>query len=210
MMHQDERRSVASTAPATLPSLDTFLFERALQGDHEAFAKLLEPHERVIFVSAMGILNNESDAERAAGEAVLKAFRTLGKFLRTANFRTWLVRMVIDEAKSMLPRDERELCELLGEGPRYEEYVPRMFETWRRISPSNLAHRELREPLQAALKSLPGNYRVVIALRDIAHLSIADTADVLGLTEDNVKTRLCRARLQIRETLAGSGKVLSR
>lgn len=60
----------------------------------------------------MAILNNEPDAECAAGEAVLKAFGILGQFRRTANFRTWLVRLVIDEAKSMLQQDERELYQI--------------------------------------------------------------------------------------------------
>jgi RNA polymerase sigma-70 factor, ECF subfamily len=211
MRPQNGTRTVKGTAPPTECSLDVLLFERALRGDHQAFAKLLKPHERVLFVSAMAILKNEPDAERAAGDAVLKAFGTLTQFRRTANFRNWLVRIVIDEANSML-QDEHELYGFLREpGEETEQpYVPGILDAWRHISPMERKDTELRETLHAALKSLPRKYRAVMALRDIAHLSIGDTADVLGLTAENVKTRLSRARLQIREVLAGKIGLLSK
>src|SRR5271170_510437 len=85
--------------PATVFSPETFLLECAMQGDQEAFAKLLKPHLRTIFVSAMAILNDESDAEDAVLDAMLKAFRTVAQFPKTAKFSTWLIRMVIDEAR---------------------------------------------------------------------------------------------------------------
>lgn len=192
--------------PATVFSPETFLLECAMQGDQEAFAKLLEPHLRTFFVSAMAILNDESDAEDAVLDAMLKAFRTVAQFPKTAKFSTWLVRMVIDEARLRQQRAPRGLPKSLDEGPgrQDEEYVAKDIGRWRHIPLAAMENRELRETLIAALKSLPGEYRAVMVLRDVAHLNSRETADVLGLTEDEVKTRLCWARLRVGEALASS------
>lgn len=210
MVHQNTTQPVTRSASLTEYSLDVVLLERALRGDHEAFVKLLKPHQRILFVSAMAILNNEPDAERAAGEAVLKAFRALAQFRRTANFRNWLVAIVIEEAKLML-QDERELYELLCEEPNKDSeqaYLPGMVDCWRHISPMEVGDTELRRTLHTALKSLPVKYRAVMALRDIGHLSVGDAAEVLGRTQENVKGSLSRARWQIREVLVGKLRVL--
>jgi len=192
--------------PATVFSPETFLLECAMQGDQEAFAKLLKPHLRTIFVSAMAILNDESDAEDAVLDAMLKAFRTVAQFPKTAKFSTWLIRMVIDEARLRQQRAPRGLPKSLDEGPgrQDEEYVAKDIGRWRHIPFAAMENRELRETLIAALKSLPGEYRAVMVLRDVAHLNSRETADVLGLTEDEVKTRLCWARLRVGEALASS------
>jgi len=206
MMHQNTTPPVRRSESPTGYSLDVLLLERALRGDHNAFVKLLKPYERVLFVSAMAILNNQPDAERAAGEAVLKAFWRLTQFRRTANFRNWLVRIVIEESKSML-QDEREVRQFLCEEPGEvgeQPYLPRVLDAWRHLSPMDLKDRELRETLRTALKSLPGTYRAVMILRDIGHLSVGDTAEVLGLTQEKVRTRLTQARLQISDVLAGT------
>jgi DNA-directed RNA polymerase specialized sigma24 family protein len=103
-----------------------------------------------------------------------------------------------------LRRGHLRLSDSLEEGPgrQYEEYAPKDFGNRRHISAPALEIRELREILSAALKSLPGKCRVVMMLCDIAHLNIRETADVLGLAEDDAKTRLCSARHQAREALA--------
>jgi RNA polymerase sigma-70 factor (ECF subfamily) len=204
MIFQGAIRFARDTDPATVFSPEKFLIECAMQGDQEAFAKLLEPHLRTIFVSALAILNDESDAEDAALDAMLKAFRALAQFPQTAKFSTWLVRIVINEARLRLQRARRGLPKSLDEEPgrQDEEYVAKDIGGWRHIPVAAMENRELRETLNAALKSLPDEHRVVMALRDIAHLNSRETADVLGLTEDEVKTRLCWARLQIREALA--------
>ena len=89
-------------------------------------------------------------------------------------------------------------------GSKTEEgdYIPKDFADWREIPSEALGQRELREALTKALESLPEKYRTVLILRDVQHLSINETAKVLGLTEANVKTRLSRARLQMRDALA--------
>lgn len=204
MILESARRIASNIEPATVLSPERSLIGRAMQGDLEAFATLVEPHLRTIYVSALAILNDESDAEDAALEAVLKAFRSLERFHQTPKFSTWLVRIVINEARYRLQKTRRGLHEWPDEGPglQDEEYVAKDIRQWRHIPPAAMKNRELRETLNAALKSLPDEYRVVMALRDIAHLNSRETADVLGLTKDKVETMLCWARLQICEALA--------
>jgi RNA polymerase sigma-70 factor, ECF subfamily len=194
------------TAEAAVSQLspEGLLIQRVLNGDREAFMELLRPYERMIFVSAVSILDNEADAEEVAQEAALKAFRALPRFRQDCKFSTWLTQIVINEAKMRLRKDRRHLYESLEDGPQSDDgdYIPRDFADWREIPSAALENRELREMLERALKSLESKYRAVLVLRDVQHLSIRETAKLLGITEANVKTRLCRARLQMRDVLA--------
>jgi RNA polymerase sigma-70 factor (ECF subfamily) len=185
-------------------SVEGCLIRRVLGGDHEAFDGLVRPYERMIFVSALAIVGNEADAEEVAQEAVLKAFRALPRFRQESKFSTWLTQIVINEAKMRLRKDRRHLYESLDEGIHSDEgdYIPRDFADWREIPSEALENRELRGMLQNALESLPAKYRSVLVMRDVQHLSIRETAELLGISEANVKTRLCRARLQMRDALA--------
>lgn len=205
----DFGQSPESASPQTEPAvsqsyLEGLLIERVSNGDHEAFLELLRPYERRIFVSALSIVGNEADAEEVAQEAILKAFRALGQFRRESKFSTWLTQIVINEAKMRLRKDLRHLYESLENGPQGddEDYIPREFADWREIPSDALENRELREMLQHAVESLPPKYRAVLVLRDVEHLTIRQTAEVLGTSEANVKTRLSRARLHARDIIS--------
>ncbi len=185
------------------------LIERVVGGDHEAFTLLLKPYEKMVYVSALSVLGNEADAEEVAQEAILKAFRGLPRFRRESKFSTWLVQITINEAKMKLRKDHRHLYESL-EGRQSDdgEFTPREFADWREIPSKALENKDLRERLSRALNALPAKYRSVLVLRDVQQLNIRETAQVLGISEANVKTRLSRARLQVREALApGQGGV---
>jgi RNA polymerase sigma-70 factor, ECF subfamily len=180
------------------------LIRRVCQGDKEAFYGLVRPYERAVYVAAVSILNNPADAEEVAQEAVLKAFTHLGEFRAEAKFSTWLIQITINEARSRLRKDRRHLYESIDE-PRTDEegdYSPKDFADWREIPSETLKRDELRNALKRALASLPLKYREVLILRDIQNLSIEETAEILGISEGNVKTRLLRARLQMRDALA--------
>jgi len=184
-------------------SPEAWLIERVLKGDREVFMELIRPYERMIFVSAVSILGNDADAEEVAQEAILKAFRALPRFRQDCKFSTWLTQIVINESKMRLRKDRRHLYESLEEGPQNEDgdYTPRDFADWREIPSEALENRELCEMLQRALESLEPKYRTVLVMRDVQHLSIRETAELLGISEANVKTRLCRSRLQMRDAL---------
>lgn len=184
--------------------LERELMERVLNGETDLFYELIRPYERAVFLAATSILSNEADGEEVAQEAILKAFKYLGRFRRESKFSTWLIQIAINEAKMKLRKDRRHLYESIENGQRTDDgdYIPTDFADWREIPSETLEQAELREALQQALMSLPEKYRTVLILRDVQQLSIAETAQVLGITEENVKTRTSRARLQMRDQLA--------
>jgi len=192
-----------TTPKLNLDTSEAELIQRVCQGDKEAFYCLVQPCERGVFTAAMSILNNAHDAEEVAQEAVLKAFTALPRFRGESKFSTWLIQIAINEARLKLRRDRRHLYESLDDQQTDEEgeYFPKDFADWREIPSEQLQRTELRNALKRALDSLPAKYREVLILRDVQHLSIQETAQVLGITEGSVKTRLLRARLQMRDAL---------
>jgi len=179
---------------------------RVLDGESEAFYELVCPYERAAFLTALALLKNEADAEEVAQEAILKAFKNLAQFRLESKFSTWLIQIVMNEAKMRLRKERRHLFESLADGLVSEQgdYLPRDIADWREIPSQALESRELRDQLRRSLDLLPTKYRSVLVLRDIQHLSIRETAELLGLSESNVKTRLCRARLQMRNAFVAS------
>ena len=197
-------RGTVSPAGVKITSAEVTLIQRAQDGNSDAFYELVRPYERALFLVALSLVKNEGDAEDVAQEAILKAFKNLAGFRQEAKFSTWLIQICINEAKIKLRKDRRHLYESIEEGDQNDEgdYIPKDFADWREIPSAALEQKELREALTQALNSLPEKYRTVLILRDIQHLSINETVEVLDLSESNVKTRLLRARLQIRDALA--------
>jgi len=187
-----------------LDSNETELIRRVCAGEQEAFYSLVEPCERAVFTAAMSILNNVADAEEVAQEAVLKAFAALPRFRGESKFSTWLVQITINEARLKLRKDRRHLYDSIDESQTDDEgdCFPKDFADWREIPSETLQRKELKEALKRALDGLPQKYREVLILRDVQHLSIQETAQVLGITEGSVKTRLLRARFRMRDALA--------
>ena len=185
-------------------SAEFALVRRVQDGDVNSFYELVRPYERAVFLAARGLVKNDADAEDVAQEAVLKAFKGISHFRGEAKFSTWLIQIAINEAKMKLRKDRRHLYDSIEEGQPGEDgdYVPRDFADWREIPLELLQRKEIRDALTKALDSLPDKYRTVLVLRDVQQLSIKETAQVLGLSEVNVKTRLSRARLQLRDALA--------
>ncbi len=173
-------------------------------GDRDAFYCLVQPCERGVFVAAMSILNNAADAEEVVQEAVLKALAALPRFRAESKFSTWLIQITINEARLRRRKDRKHLYDSIDEEQTDEQgdVFPRDFADWREIPSEELQRKELQVALKRALDSLPQKYREVLILRDIQHLSIQETAQALNISEGNVKTRLLRARFQMRDALA--------
>lgn len=185
-------------------SAELALVRRVQAGDVSCFYELVRPYERAVFVAARGLVKNDTDAEDVAQEAMLKALKGISHFRGEAKFSTWLIQIAINEGKMKLRKDRRHLYDSIEEGQPAEDgdYLPRDFADWREIPSEALERKEVRDALNEALNSLPEKYRTVVILRDVQQLSIAETAQVLGISESNVKTRLLRARLQLRDALA--------
>jgi RNA polymerase sigma-70 factor (ECF subfamily) len=193
------------SAPNTVPDIrEIELIQRVCSGDHEAFYELMKPYEKAVYFAAGSVVNNPADAEEVAQEAVLKAFNNLSRFRLESKFSTWLIQITINEARMRLRKERRHLYESIDEQAKDDEgdYIPKDFADWRDIPSEELQRRELRDALERAMAALDSKYREVLICRDVQHLSIAETAQILGITEASVKTRLLRARLQMRDALA--------
>jgi RNA polymerase sigma-70 factor, ECF subfamily len=205
LLAQKQMKVAESNSAATsVSSFEQDLIARVQAGQADAFYELVRPYERAVFLSALSLTRNDADAEEVAQEAMLKAFKYIGGFRREAKFSTWLIQIAINEAKMKIRKNRRHLYDSIEESQMSDDgdYIPKDFADWREIPSEALERKELREALASALNALPEKYRTVMMLRDVQQLSITETAQVLGISEANVKTRLSRARLQIRDVLA--------
>ena len=173
-----------------------------LAGNTHEFHDLIRPHERSVYVMALSLLQNEADAEDAAQEAFLKAFRNLANFRGDAKFSTWLISITLNEARSRLRSRKNVKIESLDESPDGQDQVsPALLRDWREIPSEALERKEIRLLLQHAVADLPSIYREVFLLRDVEELSVNESAEALGITVASVKVRLHRARIMLQKKL---------
>ncbi|NGO37864.1 sigma-70 family RNA polymerase sigma factor [Limisphaera ngatamarikiensis] len=190
--------------PQTLT--DAQLVQQAKQGDLDAFEELANRHERRIYTLARRITQNEHDAQDVTQQTFLSALEHLADFREEASFATWLDRIATHAALKILRKrkglDTVSLDQATDPDPDTGEIPhPEYIADWR-ADPEELVHRnEIRQLLDQALAQLDEKYRLVFLLRDVEGLSVRETAELLGLSETNVKVRLLRARLQLREHL---------
>jgi RNA polymerase sigma-70 factor (ECF subfamily) len=183
-------------------SNEDVLIRRIRAGDRDLFYDLIRPYERRVFAAALAILRNEADAEDAAQEAMLKAFRHIHQFRAESRFSTWLIQITVNEARMRRRKEHADIMEPIVDRQDEEgNYTPRDFADWREIPLETLERKEVRQKLAEALASLGEKYREVFVLRDMQHLSIEETAKALGISTASVKTRLLRARLMLRDLL---------
>jgi len=181
---------------------DLALVQAAREGDINAFEQLVKRYDRNVFRIAQHITQNREDAEDVVQDAFLKAFQNLGQFQGQSKFYTWLVRIAVNEALMRLRRRRPERMVSIDEDVKTEEdSIPREIADWS-PNPEQLYNQgELKEILQKTIQGLPESFRTVFILRDVEGLSTEETADALGLSVPAVKSRLLRARLQLRERL---------
>jgi RNA polymerase sigma-70 factor (ECF subfamily) len=194
----------AGTTSATGERREAQLIARILAGEKELFHDVIRPYERMLYLTAFAIVKNEADAEECAQDAVVNAYRNLARFRGEAKFSTWLVTIVVNEARQKLRKAKRAKEESLDEPMEGEEkeFTPAPLTDWREIPSEALERKELREVLRKAVADLPDIYRQVFTLRDLEEMNVAETAAALGVNENIVKVRLHRARIMLQRTLA--------
>ncbi|MCA2001409.1 MAG: sigma-70 family RNA polymerase sigma factor [Chloroflexi bacterium] len=174
-------------------------------GDRAAFARLVDAYSAPIYRLGLRMLGNEQDAEDALQNTFLNALTHLSGFEGRSSLLTWLYRIAVNEALMILRRRKPEVnIEDIhaADDDEAEDFSPSQFVDWGSLPENALLSSEGKQALDRAIQSLPENLRMVFLLRDIQELSIKETADALGLTESNVKIRLLRARLFLREQLS--------
>lgn len=178
------------------------LVQRAKAGDVAAFSELVNRYERRILRLAKRITQNEEDAEDVLQDAFLKAYENLDRFQGNSKFYTWLVRIAVNEALMKLRKRKSDRTLPLDEPMETgEETVQREIAVWEGNPEQKYTQEELHNILEDAIQSLAPTYRTVFVLRDVEEMSTEETAAALDLSIPAVKSRLLRARLQLREKL---------
>jgi RNA polymerase sigma-70 factor, ECF subfamily len=179
------------------------LVHAAKAGDMSAFEQLVQRYERNVFRIANHITRNTEDAEDVVQEAFLKAYQNLERFQENSKFYTWLVRIAVNEALMKLRRRRSDRTVSIDADVETEEdSIPREIADWSPNPEQLYRQDELRDILQKTIQGLPPGFRTVFVLRDVEGLSTEETAEALDLSVPAVKSRLLRARLQLRERLS--------
>lgn len=179
------------------------LVQAAREGDVSAFEQLVQRYDRKIFRIAQHITQNREDAEDVVQEALLKAYENLEQFQGNSKFYTWLVRIAVNESLMKLRRRRADRTVSLDEEIETEEdTMPREVADWSPNAEQLYKQGELNEILTKTINGLPASFRTVFVLRDVEGLSTEETAEALDLSIPAVKSRLLRARLQLRERLS--------
>ncbi|HMH08336.1 MAG TPA: RNA polymerase sigma factor [Terriglobales bacterium] len=191
--------STAEAATSQEPLSDEEVVARVLAGETGMFEVVMRRHNQRLYSVARAILRNDGEAEDVMQDAYVRAYEHLNQFAGRAKFSTWLTRIAVHEA---LARQRR--------GNRYQELEPMSeregdpMDRFASLTPNpeqQASNSEIRRLLEEAVDNLPDSYRTVFMLRDIEEMSTTDAADVLEITEENVKVRLHRARALLRKSL---------
>jgi RNA polymerase sigma-70 factor, ECF subfamily len=194
--------AIQSKATDTAVTEELALVQAAKQGDVGAFEQLVKRYDRNIFRIAQHITQNREDAEDVVQDAFLKAYENLDQFQGNSKFYTWLVRIAVNESLMKLRRRKTSKTVSMDEDVETEEgSMPREFADWSPNPEQQYGQSELGDILRKTIQGLPTSFRTVFVLRDVEGLSTEETAEMLNLSIPAVKSRLLRARLQLRERL---------
>jgi RNA polymerase sigma-70 factor (ECF subfamily) len=177
---------------------------QALQaGDRAEFARLVDAYSTQIYRLALKMLGDEQDAEDVLQNTFMKALQSIKKFEGRSSLSTWLYRIAVNEALMSIRRQKPTVPVAMDyESDSDEIQHPTQFTDWCCLPEDELLSAEAKGHLDEAIRRLPEKLQIVFLLRDIEGLSIRETSEALDLTETAVKTRLLRARLNLREQLS--------
>jgi RNA polymerase sigma-70 factor, ECF subfamily len=177
--------------------------EALIAGDRAEFARLVDAYSSPIYRLGLRMLGTPQDAEDVLQNTFISALTHIQNFEGRSSLATWLYRIASNEALMLIRKKKPEVnLEDFEGGDEDEDLKPTRFVDWSALPEDELLSEEGRQFLDDAIRSLPESLRIVFLLRDVEGLSIRETAEALNLTETNVKTRLLRARMALREGLS--------
>jgi RNA polymerase sigma-70 factor, ECF subfamily len=184
---------------------DRDLVHRARDGDLAAFEALVDRHQQRVFSLALRMVRQRQDAEEVVQQTFLSVVEHLTEFREESPFAAWLTRIAANHALALLRKRARQRTVPLGDDHNGDAYAdvphPQYIAQWRDTPEQLASRRETRQLLADALDQLDEKYRLVFLLRDVEGLSTEETAETLRISISNVKVRLLRARLMLRERL---------
>jgi RNA polymerase sigma-70 factor, ECF subfamily len=195
-------RSAYSPHLATAGTTDAELVGRASARDEAAIRSIMQSNNRRLYRIARGILRNDSEAEDVVQETYVRAFTHLENFRGDSSLATWLARIAINEALGRLRR-QRPTVDLstLGPGVLEAQIIQFPLSAMPDDPEQSMAQREIQHIVEHAIDELPEAFRIVFMTRVIEGMNVEETAEILGLKPETVKTRLHRARNMLRENV---------
>jgi RNA polymerase sigma-70 factor, ECF subfamily len=195
------------------------LARKLIAGEAEAFDRFVEHFRAKIFNYSWLMCGHREDAEEVAQETLMRVFENFDQLREPERVRPWVYQIarnacLMKRRKSVFaPAQELSLDDFLPAMDHESGHVKLQIADWSGLPDRQMLQSEMKQVLDSAISELPQNYRSVVLLRDVENLSTSETAHVLDLTEDVVKTRLHRGRLALRqkldEYLRTAGPVLS-
>lgn len=175
---------------------DDHIIKTVLNGEKSYFELLVRRYNQRLFRIGMPLLNNDMEVEDTMQVAYINAYEHLHQFRGQAGFGTWLTRIFVNECYSVLRKRKRltDIKDHIADDKTQKTVV---------MNPPDhlLINKELNKAIEDAIVNLPEKYRLVFVLREVEDMSIADTVDILGITDTNVKVRLSRAKAMLRDSL---------
>jgi RNA polymerase sigma-70 factor (ECF subfamily) len=173
------------------PVNDEEIIKRVAEGEKNLYALIIRNYNQRLYRIAMSIINNESEVHDVMQTTYIKAYENLGKFKFQSNFSTWLTKILINESLMYLKRKKQGDLSKDGSPGIVEIQTPLM----------KVLNSELKTTLELSIRKLPEKYRTVFIMREMESMTVAETMDCLGLSAANVKVRLNRAKVMLRNEL---------
>ena len=177
---------------------DHEIIARVLRGEKELYAQIIKKYNQRLYRVAMSIINDDAEAEDIMQTAYIKAYENLSKFEFRSVFSTWLTRILINE--SLLRLKKRKRSFIMNEDTMNNElYHQHAMDD--QTPDKKLVNNELKGILEKLIAELPEKYRTVFIMRELENMNVAETQECLDLSEANVKVRLNRAKVLLRESI---------
>jgi RNA polymerase sigma factor (sigma-70 family) len=178
------------------------IIEQIKNGHKELYELLMRKYNQKLYRIARAIVKDDSDAEDILQDTYLKAYEKLGQFENRSQFSTWLIRILINNANSTLNKRKRFDKSAAAE----DVYLNKPEDSFPQTPEFQMSNNELKKILEQAIDNLPETLRGVYIMREVEGLSVAETSECLNITQENVKTRLHRAKTILKDELYKKSK----
>lgn len=197
MVHHDTQKQHDLNKEAVSGMKEEEIIKRIAGGEKNLYALIIQKYNQRLYRIALSIVNNESEAQDIMQAAYIKAYENLHKFRFQSSFSTWITKILINESLMLLKK--REQTPGREKGGLTAVHIQTAIEL--KTPLMQVLNTELKAILEFSIRKLPEKYRTVFIMREVESMSVAETMECLGLTEANVKVRLNRAKVMLRNKL---------
>lgn len=196
MMSFDVKTQHHQAGNFTDQSNENEILKRIAEGEKNLYGLIMRKYNQRLYRIAMSIINNDSEVEEIMQIAYIKAYENLDKFRFQSGFSTWITRILINESLMHLKKGEQ-----ISNAKR-DNLIPGNYEAPIVQTPlMKVINSELKTLLEFSIRGLPEKYRTVFVMRELENMSVSETMECLGITEANVKVRLNRAKVILKDKL---------